>query len=447
VAACSEAGVLSLLFQQMLQAEESLSKEVDELLNRLLSDENVGPALDRDHLDQVLRNGPNRMLQRVPPGYEDFQPKISKGRSLEDALGDLVFWEQVLKLAADRRAPVVIVTAEKKADWWEWNAGVMRSHPGLSAESRARTGKEVSILHIDEFVDTLHAPAYLEELFASFAAQVTTGLSSFANALGESYARIPSFESLNASLGLYDVTKLLQDHTRSGVESLNASLGLYDYTKASPDYTRFPGLEPLNANPGLYDVTRALPDYTRFPGLEALAQSIVIPSLASVIPDYARFNALEALNTRVRLPDLASIVPDYAGIIPNLAALTRSVRLPKLASVMPDYSRLPAFDALNANALGILGGIDLNPAAKRLAEMSSQVESLFGANVDLDWFAAKQAEIERLVGAVDFTRLLQDEAFKSANDFSIGNELKSLAALKKRSAARRKRRNKKKRKQ
>ena len=348
--ACSEAGVLSLLSQQMLQAEESLAKEVDELLDYLLADDNVGEPLDQDHLDHVLRSGPNRMLQRVPPGWKDFQPKLANGRSLEDALGDLLFWEQVLKFAGDRRAPVVIVTAEKKEDWWEWRAGIMRPRSALSNESRARAGKEVAIVYIDDFVDTLYAPAYLEDLFASLVTQTTTGLTSLAKGLADSYIGFSSSESLSAALGgFYDLTKGLPDFTRlPDILGLNARSSLYDLTKGLPDFTRLPDMLGLNARSSLYDLTKGL-DFTRLPDMLGLNARSSLYDLTKGLPDFTRLPDVLGLNARSSLYDLTKGLPDFTRL-PDLLDLNARSALYDLSKGLPDFTRLPDVLGLNARS-------------------------------------------------------------------------------------------------
>jgi hypothetical protein len=62
--------------------------------------------------------GSSRYTQDVPPGYEDRSKKDKASRG-SNRYGDLLFWEEVMVHAkASRAAAVVIVTNDRKKDWF-----------------------------------------------------------------------------------------------------------------------------------------------------------------------------------------------------------------------------------------------------------------------------------------------------------------------------------------
>jgi len=163
-----EAVQLEAFFSVVTKAESDAFAGVEELLCAILVEGNVGSALDNVEFERILRIGPNRMRSQIPPGYRDFATKSST-RSLEDALGDLIFWEEALKFAASRRRrSIIIITAEEKDDWWDYDRGLRSAHPSLQQEMLERTGQKCEICHIDEFPDVTIDRGQLKEANEAF---------------------------------------------------------------------------------------------------------------------------------------------------------------------------------------------------------------------------------------------------------------------------------------
>jgi hypothetical protein len=138
-------------FECSIRAEESASfAAVDAFLDAVLSEPNVGAPLSSDELERVLRTGQNRFDNNIPPGFED-RGKL-RNRSLEDACGDLIFWEEILRFAATRQRGVFVVTAEEKADWWDRSSGAPEPHSSMIEEMRARAGQGFVLLRLSDFV-------------------------------------------------------------------------------------------------------------------------------------------------------------------------------------------------------------------------------------------------------------------------------------------------------
>ena len=96
-----------------------------------------------ESLKTLMSNGAARFTQDVPPGFLD-RHKRDKPRKGSNRYGDLLFWEEVLHHSAfEQAAAVVIVTNDRKADWYE-QAG----EPAVGPEwKRLRKWKPVPAPH------------------------------------------------------------------------------------------------------------------------------------------------------------------------------------------------------------------------------------------------------------------------------------------------------------
>jgi hypothetical protein len=104
----------------------------------------VGAALDKIEHDKAVLEAARRAETKHPPGYKD----ASKGE--DQAAGDYLVWEQVLREAARRRCPVLLVTGDVKEDWWRREQGEPRGpRPELVEEMRQRAGVILLMLRPD----------------------------------------------------------------------------------------------------------------------------------------------------------------------------------------------------------------------------------------------------------------------------------------------------------
>ena len=148
-----EARLSDTIRTALLAEERAAFHGADSLLGKILMDNFVGQPLDPDRLDAVLRTGINRLSQSVPPGFEDL--KKIRTRSAEDAMGDLVFWEEALYFASHRRRNLVIVTAEEKDDWWVRGPASLEPHPALINEMNERCGQRFGCMTLEDFASTV----------------------------------------------------------------------------------------------------------------------------------------------------------------------------------------------------------------------------------------------------------------------------------------------------
>lgn len=128
--------------QHVLNKNESIIKELGEILKKvedfckskklkyenLLKDDyirdrltslfeyKVGNKYSKEKLEQIYGEGENRYKEEIPPGYKDKDKHVGK-------FGDLILWYQIVEKVKQEKAestpkPFVLVTDDKKEDWW-----------------------------------------------------------------------------------------------------------------------------------------------------------------------------------------------------------------------------------------------------------------------------------------------------------------------------------------
>src|SRR5690554_4248158 len=112
---------LNSVFEEVnKEVEESISKycdylKEDPIYNEIgtLFENRITEAFEKEDLDKIYKEGEERFKSKVPPGYED-----EKNKSGERKYGDLVLWKQVIAKAKELNKPVLLITDERKTDWW-----------------------------------------------------------------------------------------------------------------------------------------------------------------------------------------------------------------------------------------------------------------------------------------------------------------------------------------
>jgi hypothetical protein len=123
-------------------------------LNRILRGR-VGGALEAQAHKEAVAEGMRRIAAELPPGYKD------KDKEGQDAAGDFLVWEQVLREAERRQCDVLLVTGDVKEDWWRKADGQARGpRLELVEEMGRRAGVRLFMLRPVSFL--LHARQVLE---------------------------------------------------------------------------------------------------------------------------------------------------------------------------------------------------------------------------------------------------------------------------------------------
>ena len=60
----------------------------------------------------IYKEGEARYKNKIPPGFGDLPKPIP------DRYGDLVFWKEILRKNASQDTPIILVTSDRKSDWY-----------------------------------------------------------------------------------------------------------------------------------------------------------------------------------------------------------------------------------------------------------------------------------------------------------------------------------------
>jgi hypothetical protein len=136
-----------------IDAERSRRASVastDAVLLEVLSlfDGYVGePPADVELVD-LRKEAERRIKERVPPGYEDAK-KDGVGSH-----GDFLLWHQILQRAKICARPMILVTSERKEDWWERAHGrTVGPRHELLEEAHRVAGQRLLIYRTESFVE------------------------------------------------------------------------------------------------------------------------------------------------------------------------------------------------------------------------------------------------------------------------------------------------------
>lgn len=102
------------------EVEESIDKYCDYLKSDPIYDElsklfesKISEPYDGKKLEELYKEGQARFDKKIPPGYED-----EKNKDGNRKYGDFILWSQVIDKAKETKAPIILITDERKKDWW-----------------------------------------------------------------------------------------------------------------------------------------------------------------------------------------------------------------------------------------------------------------------------------------------------------------------------------------
>ncbi|WP_339469335.1 PIN-like domain-containing protein [Pseudomonas sp. EL_65y_Pfl1_R83] len=124
----------------------------------------VGDPYSEDRLLEIASEGEKRYLENVPPGFQDGGkiPEATTNKLRLKKFGDLILWKQLIDHASVSDKPVILVTGEKKDDWWlKSDKGLVSALPALSKEFMEAVSQDFYLYATDRFL--LKANEYLEQ--------------------------------------------------------------------------------------------------------------------------------------------------------------------------------------------------------------------------------------------------------------------------------------------
>jgi hypothetical protein len=124
----------------------------------------VGHPYSEEWLQDLAADGEKRYLENVPPGFQDCgkMPEATTNKLRLKKFGDLILWKQLIEKAKTVNKPVILVTGEKKDDWWLKSGKRMVSAlPALSKEFMDAVKQDFYLYATDRFL--LKANEYLKQ--------------------------------------------------------------------------------------------------------------------------------------------------------------------------------------------------------------------------------------------------------------------------------------------
>jgi len=116
----------------------------------------VGPPYKKEKLQEIMIEGEERYKQKIPPGFKDSAKSGDSEVFIEKRrkYGDLIVWSQVIDKAIESSKGVVLVTDDKKEDWWEKFKGkTIGPRPELVKEFKERADNTFYMYQADRFLE------------------------------------------------------------------------------------------------------------------------------------------------------------------------------------------------------------------------------------------------------------------------------------------------------
>lgn len=116
----------------------------------------VGSPYPSERMDEVYKEGKIRYDSKIPPGYSDVNKEERK------QYGDLILWFQVINKAKETKRPVILITDDRKDDWWwRFEGKTIGPRPELVEEMLSKAGVSFYMYQTDSFMK--YAREYLEQ--------------------------------------------------------------------------------------------------------------------------------------------------------------------------------------------------------------------------------------------------------------------------------------------
>lgn len=135
--------------KELSQAHFQTDSDQDFILEDLLNlfNNKTGRSFDEVTLKHLYKEGDERFNQKKPPGFMDVKKEDNS------KYGDWILWRQTIDFAKEKSCSVVIVTSEKKEDWWIKKQGKMVSpHYQLRKEFQETVNQKFWIYHTQNFL-------------------------------------------------------------------------------------------------------------------------------------------------------------------------------------------------------------------------------------------------------------------------------------------------------
>lgn len=114
-------GSLNSIFEDVsAEVQDSIQKYCDFLKNdpiynkiSHLFEDRITEPFTKEKLNEIYNEGEERYKMKIPPGFEDEKTKEGIRK-----FGDLILWKQIIEKAKELKKDVILITDERKIDWW-----------------------------------------------------------------------------------------------------------------------------------------------------------------------------------------------------------------------------------------------------------------------------------------------------------------------------------------
>ncbi|MEQ5041346.1 MULTISPECIES: PIN-like domain-containing protein [Providencia] len=126
-------------YPKYLQNDPILEK-ISDLFNEKIGDE-------PENYEELINIAKDRIKNKIPPGYRD----ITKDD--DGPCGDYVLWSQLIEHSKTVNKPLILITSERKEDWWEKIKGkTVGPRPELLKEAFEKSGNHILIYQTENFI-------------------------------------------------------------------------------------------------------------------------------------------------------------------------------------------------------------------------------------------------------------------------------------------------------
>ena len=113
-----------------------------------LTEGKVGEKFTSEELLEIYQEGESRYKNQIPPGFSD------KSKPSPEKFGDLIFWKEILKFNRVTNKPILLITGDKKEDWYLKELGLtIGPRPELVEEFKKIKDNLLYIYPTDKFLE------------------------------------------------------------------------------------------------------------------------------------------------------------------------------------------------------------------------------------------------------------------------------------------------------
>ena len=118
-----------------------------ESITKIFTEKKIGKMFSQKEVMEIEKEGNERYLNKIPPGYKDGDKKTNK-------FGDLIIWKELLKESKEKSKPFIFILDDIKEDWWlRTNGQTLSPRPELLQEVYAECKQLFHLYTTDRFLE------------------------------------------------------------------------------------------------------------------------------------------------------------------------------------------------------------------------------------------------------------------------------------------------------